>query len=196
MFGVSYAHLNALRKNIKQDHAAALALWRSGNHDARVLATMIADPAQADEALLDAWADDLGDYVLTDAFAGYVSHTTYTHEKMGSWMNAGHEWKGQAAWILLGKMALYDKTLPDAFFLPYLDLIAGEIHERLNRERHSMNMALIAIGMRSEELEQHALAVAARIGVVEVDHLQTSCKTPDAAAYIRRAKQRRQGRAR
>jgi len=38
LFGVSYAALGKLRKQIGVDHKLALALWKSGNHDARVLA--------------------------------------------------------------------------------------------------------------------------------------------------------------
>src|SRR3990172_1099061 len=68
MYGVSYANLGALKKKIKVDHGLALDLWASGNHDARVLATMIADPKQADDELLDGWVRDLDNYVLTDAF--------------------------------------------------------------------------------------------------------------------------------
>jgi len=45
VYGVSYAHLGTLKKKIKIDHELALELWKSGNHDARTLATMIADPA-------------------------------------------------------------------------------------------------------------------------------------------------------
>ena len=46
MYGVSYANLKKLKKQIGTDHALAEKLWGSGNHDARVLATMVADPAQ------------------------------------------------------------------------------------------------------------------------------------------------------
>jgi len=35
------------------------------------------------------------------------------------------------------------------------------------------------------------LAAAKRIGKVEVDHGETSCKTPDASTYIRKAVARR-----
>ena len=41
MFGVSYATLGKLTRAIQRDHALALGLWASGNHDARVLATMV-----------------------------------------------------------------------------------------------------------------------------------------------------------
>ena len=51
-YGVSYANLKALKKQIKTDHEAAKQLWASGNHDARILAAMIADPKKADDSSL------------------------------------------------------------------------------------------------------------------------------------------------
>jgi hypothetical protein len=57
-----------------------------------------------------------------------------------------------------------------------------------------MNGALIAIGLRNPRLEKKAVAAAKRIGKVEVDHGETSCETPDAAAYIAKAKARRRPR--
>ncbi|MDA0206235.1 MAG: hypothetical protein O3A53_09280 [Acidobacteria bacterium] len=39
-----------------------------------------------------------------------------------------------------------------------------------------------------------AVAAAKRIGVVEVDHGQTGCKTPGAASYIRKIVERRKSR--
>ena len=38
MFGVSYKELGRIGKPLAGDHRLAEALWRSGNHDARVLA--------------------------------------------------------------------------------------------------------------------------------------------------------------
>ena len=43
-------------------------------------------------------------------------------------------------------------------------------------------------------LEKKATAAARRIGKVEVDHGETGCNTPDAIAYIRKAKARRKKR--
>ena len=72
-----------------------------------------------------------------------------------------------------------------------MDRIEREIHGRKNRVRDAMNSALIAIGIRNERLEETALAAAARIGRVEVDHGETNCTTPAATAYIRKAVARR-----
>jgi hypothetical protein len=58
-----------------------------------------------------------------------------------------------------------------------------------------MNMALIAIGLRSPALRKAATEAARRIGPVEVDHGDTGCKTPDAIAYIAKSWERKKARA-
>lgn len=183
-FGVSFAFLDKLAKQLKRDHDLALELWATGNHDARMLATRIADPAQLDDATLDAWASVLDNYVITDAFSAMAARTPLARGKMEAWTRSEDEWIGAAGWNILAHLAMEDKALPDAYFAPYLAEIERDIHRRKNRTRHSMNNAMIAIGVRNSALEAAALAAAAEVGKVDVDHLQTNCKTPDAAAYI------------
>ena len=45
-FGVSVPALRKLARSIGRDHALAQELWDTGLHEARELATMIADPKQ------------------------------------------------------------------------------------------------------------------------------------------------------
>lgn len=66
-FGVSYAVLGKLIKTIKVDQPLAERLWATGNHDARILGTMIADPTTIGRKQLDAWATVADNYVLSDA---------------------------------------------------------------------------------------------------------------------------------
>lgn len=191
LFGVSYADLGKLAKRLKQNQQLARELWLSGNHDARVLAAMIGDPAQVTDKELEVWAKDLGNPPLTDAFSTLVSKTASASKKMAKWQKSNHEWIGRTGWLLLAHLANTDKGLPDAFFSPYLEEIERTIHSRKNHIRDAMNSALIAIGIRSPALEKQALACAARIGKVVVDHGETNCKTPDAATYIRKTVERR-----
>ncbi len=195
MFGISYANLNKLAKAAKRDHSLALGLWATGNHDARVLATMVADPAQADESLLEAWLADLDSYVITDAFSGFVGKTGMAQAKGEAWISSDDEWPGRAGWHLVAHLAMKDQGLPDAYFAAHLAIIEGDIHSSKNRAKDAMNSALIAIGIRNDNLEEQALAAADRIGKVEVDHGETGCKTPDAADYIRRTLARRRQKA-
>ncbi len=191
MFGVSYANLNRLARTIKRDHSLACQLWETGNHDAQVLATKVADPALADGKLLDDWVADLDSYVISDAFAGLVGNSPFARAKAEEWSPADGEWRGRAGWLLVANLAMKDTDLPDDYFLGVLETIQQEIHQRRNRVRDAMNWALIAIGIRNDSLEAAALQTAALIGKVEVDHGQTNCKTPDAADYIRRTLDRK-----
>jgi 3-methyladenine DNA glycosylase AlkD len=189
-YGVSFANLEALRKRIKTDHTLAQQLWETGNHDARVLATMIADPKQLGQAQIDAWAGSLENHIQTDALAKLLNRTSLAPQLVELWVDSPDEWKGRLGWHLLAQLAMSDNALPDSYFEPYLAQIEAEIHTRKNRTREGMNYALMAIGIRNDTLEVQAVATAQRIGKVEIDHGDTNCKTPDAIPYIQKARAR------
>jgi 3-methyladenine DNA glycosylase AlkD len=187
MFGVSYANLYALQKKIKTDQALADQLWASGNHDAQVLATLIADPVAMTDKQVEEWAKRLDNAPLVEMFTQFLGKSPLARKKADKWNKSKDEFLEQTGWGLIARLALDDKTLPDDYFESYLKIIEADIHNRRNRTRYQMNGALIAIGCRNEALEEQALAIAAKIGKVEVDHGETNCKTPDAAEYIRKA---------
>ncbi len=190
-FGVLTSAQEKLRKKIKVDQQLAEQLWASGNYDARYLALLIADPAQSGQRLLERWSKDLDNYAIADALAGFVAKTPLAQKQMEKWTKAKTEWLGQTGWVLLAHLAMKDNSLDDAYFTAYLDIIERDLHKSKNRVRHAMNSALIAIGIRNDKLKKRAVAVAKKIGKVEVDHGQTNCKTPDAIAYIEKARARK-----
>lgn len=191
MFGVSYANLKKLAGKIKTDQEIALGLWDTENHDARVLATMVADPQALNKKILESWIKGVDCYVLGDALSGVAAKSPAALPLMKKWMAARKEWVGQVGWNMLCHAANCDDSMEDDEFAAYIPLIEASIHQAKNRVRYAMNGALIAIGMRSPALGQAAIAAAERIGPVDVDHGETSCKTPDAASYIKQASQRR-----
>lgn len=189
-FGVKYADLGKLRKEIGTNHPLAADLWATGNSDARVLACMIANPKVSTEATLDQWAADIHYYPLADEFARLVSKSPHAGSRMSAWIGDEREYVAQTGWALLA-LAASDPTRPDSTFEPYIARIEREIHGAKNRVRHAMNNALIAIGIRSEDLHRKAEAAAKLIGKVEVDHGETGCVTPDAVAYMKKALEHR-----
>lgn len=199
MHGVSFANLRDLKKRIKVDQELAVQLWDSGNHDCRVLAAMVADPTATRALELERWVRDLDNYVLADAFSGLVARTPFARSRVDKWTASRKEFIGQAGYNVLGLMAMSDDEEPDEYFSDHLTKIENEIHGSANRVRHAMNQALIAIALRSLVLRRQAVSAAKRIGKVEVDHGETSCKTPDAVAYIDKcvtARKSRKGRGR
>ena len=190
-YGVSFGDLKDLVKQVKRNHEAALELWQSGNHDARIFATMIADPSSATAELLDHWVEDLDNYVVTDSFSSFVVKTELAREKGEEWRRISEEWISTAGWSILSLLAMKRDETPDEYYAQHLSIVAAAIRTAPNRTRYAMNNALIAIGIRNENLRELATAAAEGIGKVEVDHGETGCKTPDALAYIERSWKRK-----
>lgn len=185
-FGVSYGALNKLAKQIRRDHDLAVRLWDTGNHDARVLATMIADPAAIAAAQLDAWAKSCDNYIVTDALSKFVASTPHASAKATKWSKSKTEYLSAAGWNLVAAVAR-DDALDGAWFAAFLSIVERDVHKRPNRTRHSMVSALCAIGIARAALRDEVFRVARAIGPVEVDHGETSCKTPDPIPYIEQA---------
>ncbi|MCZ6574417.1 MAG: DNA alkylation repair protein, partial [Planctomycetota bacterium] len=185
LFGVKYADLYALQKKLAPDSKLAQQLWRTGNHDARILATLIVDPADLSAAELDAWLRPADNYVLSNAVAGVAARSPHAQRKADQWRKAKSEWKCAAGWDVVASMAAPGGA-PDAWLAPRLTEIRKGVAGAANRARHSMNGALIAIGGYRPALLTKAVGVAKAIGKVQVDHGQTGCKTPDAVPYMRK----------
>jgi 3-methyladenine DNA glycosylase AlkD len=186
MFGVSYALLGKLRNKIKTDHELAVQLWETGNHDARVLATMIADPERLTAKTLDAWVKQVDNRGLAGALSDVAAGSPSARARMEKWTASRDEMTACAGWHTLASISRQDNGLPDSYFAKHLKTIETKIHKSDNWARYAMNNALINIGVRNAALEKKATAAAKRIGKVEVDHGETGCKTPDAAAYIKK----------
>lgn len=186
LYGVSFANLRRMAKQLKINHALAQDLWSTEIHEAQLLASMIADPVTAEESLVDRWITELADRIVTSELTVFVSKTPFFQAKTEEWLDSEDEWIGRAGWQLLALLAMNNEGLPDSYFDNYLTIIERDIHTQKNMIRDAMNSALIAIGIRNSALEKRALSAAKRIGKVEVDHGETSCKTPDAAEYIRK----------
>lgn len=187
-FGVSFASLKALRKRIGVDHELAVALWDSGNYDARNLAVKVADPARLGSAELDRWARDTetarpcGPYVAMLAAEG-----PHADAKAAAWIGAGSAPERRVGWSLLGRLAVADSATPDAWFQAHLEAIARTIHGAPDPERDSMLRAMILIGCRNPALRRAVVDTAQRMGVVEIDYGDTSCEAPDVVSQIDKA---------
>jgi 3-methyladenine DNA glycosylase AlkD len=190
-FGVSYAVLGQLQKRIKADSALAAKLWSTGNHDARILATMIADPAHCDRAMLESWGRDVDNHVLGDAVASVAGRCAAAQSIADAWCASDDEWLASTGWSTRAAIAAKGGELAEATALGWLETIERELSQSPNRVRHAMNGALIAVGLASDALAAAALAAADRIGPVKVDHGATDCKTPPARAYIEKARARK-----
>ncbi len=187
MFGVSYANLAILQKEIKQDQKLADQLWATGNLDAMVLATKIADPSSFNGAKLDQWIKGVRDRGTAGAFSNVVGASPVGKSRVMKWIKSKEEWTAICGWYSVCDLSRLDDVLSQSECEKLIAHIEKNIHKASNWVRYAMNNALISLGIVSPGMEKKAVAAAKRIGKVEVDHGQTSCKTPDAVTYIPKA---------
>ena len=182
MFGVKFGDLAKLQKSIKVDHALAAELWRTGNHDARLLACMVADATVITEKVLKAWASEAKDSSTAEALAALASRTPMAAKIREVWL-ADPKMR-RAGWSMVGHCAKDGTSLDEVTSLAYLKRIEADIHKAENWTRRTMMYVLIGIGGRSVALRKAAEAAIKRIGPVAFDPGNTACEFPDAIPYI------------
>jgi len=187
LFGVSFATLKALLKKIGVDHELALALWDTGNYDARNLALKVVDPQRMTPAQLESWVGEGTARLCGNSIAAIASEGGHGFACAQRWLQSSKVEERAAGWLTVDALAMNDLDIPEDWFVERLAALEQTIHSADPVQREPMNQALIAIGSRSGALRELAHASAQRIGKVHIEHGDTACKTPDAALYIGKA---------
>ncbi len=191
VFGVSHDHLRKLKKKTGIDQDLAMELWDTGNSDARSLAMMIADPEEVSPTVATQWMKDV-DYSLHGSeVAAVVALSPAGLSKMRQWRKQKSEFARATGYSMLACLLEDDaESVEELECRRILKDVEMEIHRSPNRARHSMVMAVIAIGVYKPELSEEAIEVGERIGDVQVNHGETSCTTPKIAPYINKTLKR------
>jgi 3-methyladenine DNA glycosylase AlkD len=164
VFGVSKSLLDDLAKRIGKNHSLAVELWSTGNHDARILAGLIADPLLITSSLMDLWIRDFNNWDVCD---GTCCHLFVFAKPAWSrallWSKRKDEFQKRAGFALVAYLAYRDKSAADAQFEKFLKIIERESSDDRNFVRKAVNWALRNIGKRNLRLNRAAVASALRI---------------------------------
>ncbi len=167
-FGVSMAALRPLAKRHKSNHRLAAALWKTGWHEARILAALIDDPAKVTPQQMDRWAAAFDSWDLCDqACMKLFVKTPHAMDKIRQWADDDREFVRRAAFALLASCALKGSRVPDTELLPLLPLIERHATDSRNFVKKAVNWALRQIGKRSLALHGPALALAEKLAASE-----------------------------
>lgn len=161
--GISVSALRQLARGHRRNHGLALALWDTGIHDARVLATIVEDPRSVTRAQMDDWVRAADNWALTDALAFLFDRTAFAEAKAHAWSGRRSEFVKRAGFAVMAGLAVHRKELPDEVFLRFLPAIAREAVDERNFVKKAVNWALRQIGKRNPRLRRAAIAEARRI---------------------------------
>jgi 3-methyladenine DNA glycosylase AlkD len=163
-FGVSVPELRSMAKRLGTDHPLALALWATGNHEARLVACFIDDPVLVSEPQVEAWARDFDSWDICDqATTSLFDQTKQAWSKAVEWPGRDEEWVRRAGFALMAGLAVHDKAATDRAFMRLLPVIERAASDERNFVKKAVNWALRNIGKRNQVLNAAAIACAERI---------------------------------
>jgi 3-methyladenine DNA glycosylase AlkD len=163
-FGVGMAAMKQVARGLGQDHALALELWDTGWYEARMLAALIAEPERLTPEEMERWCRDFDTWSLVDTACFYLfDRSPHAWRKIVPWSRRKDEFVRRAGFVLLACLALHDKSASDAAFERHLPLIEKSAKDDCNFVKKAVSWSLHAIGTRTRELNQAAMAVARRL---------------------------------
>lgn len=163
-FGVSMATMRPLLKSLGRDHALAAALWKTGWHEARIVASLVDEPNRVTPAQMDSWARDFNNWAVCDSVCFHLfDRTPYAWKKAEQWSRRDSEFIKRAAFALMAGLAVHDRTTPDPPFVRLLPLIERGAADDRNFVKKAVNWALRQTGKRNVTLNGAAITVAQRL---------------------------------
>ena len=154
-FGVSMANLKVLAKRIGPHHELAAALWDTDRYEARMLATLIDEPARVTPVQMERWCRDFDNWGICDtACFALFDRTPHAWAKVTEWSDRRGEFAKRASFALLACLALHDKGAPDAPFLEGLRLIEQAASDDRNFVKKGVSWAIRLVGRRNARAER------------------------------------------
>jgi 3-methyladenine DNA glycosylase AlkD len=163
-FGVPFGALQQQARRLGKSHELAAALWETGWYEARMLATLIDEPARVTSAQMDRWCREFDNWAIVDTACFHLfDRTPHAWRKVALWAGRRDEFAKRAAFALLWSLSVHDKDAGDASFLAGLQLIEREAGDERHFVKKAINMALRAVGKRNRALNAAAVTVAKRL---------------------------------
>jgi 3-methyladenine DNA glycosylase AlkD len=177
-FGVGMAAMQKIAKTIRgkdiaRNHELAAALWNAsgdgaGQYEARMVASLIDEPALVAAAQMDRWVKDFDNWAICDTVCFKLFDRVspaLAFRKVEQWSRKHDEFIKRAAFALLACLALHDKSIPPTNepYLKFLPLIERAALDERNFVKKGVNWALRAIGRRNAALNSAAVVVAKRL---------------------------------
>lgn len=168
VWGISAPKLHSLAKEVGRNHDLAEGLWRTGVHDARILATLVDDPKQVTPGQMERWAADFNSWAVCDsACCSLFDKTPFAWGKAVEWIEREEEYVKRAGFVLMAALVVHDKKAPNERFEAFLSLIETHATDDRNFVKKAVNWALRQIGKRNRHLNKLAIQSGERLREID-----------------------------
>lgn len=182
-FGVKLGDVRAIAKRIKTDHGLGLALWKTGNVEAQLVAALIVKPASLSATEIDAMTRSTTCAQVADWMNAYVVAAHPEKDALrAKWMKDKDRWAARAGWNLTASRI--NKGGDDLDHAALLDRIEKEMPKAKPEVQWTMNSTLGAIGIVNATLRKRAIAIGEKIGLYRDWPVSKGCIPPYVPVWV------------
>lgn len=162
-FGIRMPVLRKIAKTIGINHGLAFELWNYGNHDTKILATLIDDYTLVTRDQFDRWAYSFTTWDECDqACLNLLYKVDFVDEKIREYSKSDEEFVKRCAFSLIAVLAVH-KEVADDYFTDLFPLIIDASDDNRNFVKKAVNWAVRQIGKRNIQLNRKAIELSYRI---------------------------------
>ena len=166
--GVSVPQIREMARKAGKNHALAEQLWKSGIHEARILAGFVDEPQLVTEKQMESWVSEFDSWDVCDQVCGSLfDRTKLAYEKAEEWSTRKEEFVKRAGFALMAYLAVHDKKTSNDVFAKFLPMIKRGSDDDRNFVKKAVNWALRQIGKRNLALNKLAVRTAKEIQKME-----------------------------
>lgn len=163
-YGVPVPMLRKRAREYRGRQDIALELWRTGIHEARIMASMIADPAKTTAATMDEWVAEFDSWDVCDQCClNLFGRLPLAGARIETYAADEREFVRRAAFALIAVLAVHGRDIPDGKFDAWMSLVEQYASDERNFVKKAVNWALRQIGKRNMTLNERALQTARRL---------------------------------
>jgi 3-methyladenine DNA glycosylase AlkD len=183
-FGVQLGDIRKLATKIKTNHELAIALWETGNVDARLLAILLIKPKNLSSTEMDRMVRSATFAQLAEWLNSYVVKNHPDKEALRQvWMAADDPWAARAGWSLTSERIAKS---PEGLNLPaLLERIESEMGGAAPEVQWTMNFCLAGIGIHFPKYRKRAIAIGETLGLYRDYPVSKGCTSPFAPIWIK-----------
>jgi 3-methyladenine DNA glycosylase AlkD len=162
--GVAMGDMKVVAREVGPSHELAGALWDSGVYEARMVASMVDEPARVTATQMDSWCADFDNWAICDTVCfNLFDRAPDSWAKVAPWAGRTEEFVKRGAFALLWSLALHDKEAADDRFVEALALAERESSDERPMVTKAISMALKAVGKRNAALRAATVEMAMRM---------------------------------
>lgn len=168
MYGVSMPEVRKLGKIVGKDHKLAGQLWKSGVHEAKILAGIVEEPEKFTAQQADKWIRDFDSWDVCDQVCmNLLWKMPFAYEKAKAWSRLEPEYEKRAGFALMAVLAWKDKEAQDSKIEQFLPIIKREATDERKMVKKAVNWALRQVGKRNLALNKKAIKAAKEIQKID-----------------------------